>query len=235
MRKKRMKKDEKKYVLIYVCSVCRKMRLTLSCVLLLPAALHLLLCHAPAASAAAAATRRPLPLPPPVHARHTRHDPLLGLGLLAGFSRHLSLTPQDTPLSTQPLDAMSLALMQRPPADDFTPLGDVLPRTAELPATYDLRDLSDFPLNDFDLLQGILDDREDNSGRQRASTGVREKGLSSCRGYVVSGNAWCPSTLLQVSYNTLGTSELRFLLCSLIHINKSRTRVRNDNKKQKYL
>ncbi|XP_063885601.1 uncharacterized protein LOC135113912 [Scylla paramamosain] len=157
------------------------MRVALGCVLLFPAALHLLLCPARAASTALAARRT---LPPLYHARHARHDPLLDLGLLAGFSRHLSLTPRDTPLTPQPLDDLSLTLMERPPVHAFPPLNDDLRRS-------DLRDVSDFPISDFDLLQGLLDDPE-------ASTGVREKGRNICRGYMVSGNAWCPSTVLQM-------------------------------------
>ena len=167
--------------------------MALGCVLLLPATLHLLLCPSPAFTAPTTAIRHPLPYP-----RYTRGDPLLGLGLFTGFSHHLSLTPQDTPLSPQPLDDLSLALMQRPPANTFPPLSEPLYQPEDLPATQDLRDLSDFSLSDLDLLQGILGDLENGSGRQKGSIGLREKGRSSCRGYVVSGDVWCPSTLLQV-------------------------------------
>ncbi|XP_045101896.1 uncharacterized protein LOC123498649 [Portunus trituberculatus] len=155
------------------------MRVALGCVLLLPAALHLLLCPARASSTSPAARRTLQPL---YHAQHARHDPLLDLGLLTGFSRHLSLTPQDTPLTPQPLD--DLSLMERPPVHVFSSLTDDLRRSY-------LRDVSDFPIGDFDILQWLLEDPE-------TSTGVTKKGRNICRGSVVSGNVWCPSTLLQM-------------------------------------
>ncbi|MPC29636.1 hypothetical protein E2C01_022880 [Portunus trituberculatus] len=172
--------------LIFVSFFQSKMRVALGCVLLLPAALHLLLCPARASSTSPAARRTLQPL---YHAQHARHDPLLDLGLLTGFSRHLSLTPQDTPLTPQPLD--DLSLMERPPVHVFSSLTDDLRRSY-------LRDVSDFPIGDFDILQWLLEDPE-------TSTGVTKKGRNICRGSVVSGNVWCPSTLLQAVHGGIRT------------------------------
>lgn len=194
--------------------VCRKMRLALGCVLLLPPALHMLLCHAPAVAAATDTdtdAHHPTPLPPLDPPRHTRHDPLLGLGLLPGLPRLLSLTSQNTPLSSQLLDALSLTLMQRYPSGSFTPLPNPLQRAAALGSTPDLRDIGSFTPNDLELLQVLLDGPDGVFGRRRGSSGAEPERGDSCRDQLPSADTSCPSTLLQVSVNIVDYVFDRFL------------------------
>lgn len=184
------------------------MRLALSCALLLPAALHLLLYHAHAAAAAANGdtqtdTRHPTPLPPLDPPRHTRHDPLLSLGILTGIPRLVSLTSQDTSLSSQLLDALGLTPMQRYPSGSLTPLTNPLQRTTALQSPQDLRDIGTFPLNDFELLQALLDGSDGGFGRRRGSSGSKTERGSSCQGRMSLGGTSCPSTLLQVSLDAV--------------------------------
>ncbi|XP_050713755.1 uncharacterized protein LOC126996880 [Eriocheir sinensis] len=182
------------------------MRLALGCVLVLPAALHLLLCHAPAAAADTATdadmhadARQPTPHPPlapPRQPRQPRHDPLLGLGLLAGLPRLLSLTPQDTPLSSQLLDALTLPYMQRHPHGSLTPLASPLQRASTL---QDLREIGSFPLDDFKFLQALLNVPDGGFGHWHGGVSRKETGRrDDCSGRLPSEDAPCPSTLLQI-------------------------------------
>lgn len=198
---------------------CRKMRLALGCVLLLPAALHLLLCHAPAAAAPTdtdthADNRHSTPLPPLDPSRHTRHDPLFRQGLLAGLPRLLSFTSQDAPLSNQLLGAQSLTPMQPYPSGSLTPLASPLQQTAVPQSIQDLQDIGSFPLNDFELLQALLDEGDGDSGRRRSISKEEAGREDSCRGNIPSEDVSCPSTLLQVSDNFVILVFARFRLRS---------------------